>query len=47
LKIALDADLHKAADRAYSSLQEGGICLHRFDEAERYYTEGDGVLRGT
>jgi DNA-binding CsgD family transcriptional regulator/tetratricopeptide (TPR) repeat protein len=40
LKIALDADLHEAAGRAYSSLQEGGICLHRFDEAERYYAEG-------
>jgi DNA-binding CsgD family transcriptional regulator/tetratricopeptide (TPR) repeat protein len=40
LKIALDADIHEAAGRAYSSLQEGGICLHRFDEAERYYAEG-------
>jgi hypothetical protein len=40
LKIALDADLHEAAGRAYSSLQEGGICLHRLDEAGRYYPRG-------
>ncbi len=40
LRTALDADLQEAAGRAYTSLQEGAISLHRFDEAERYYTEG-------
>jgi DNA-binding CsgD family transcriptional regulator/tetratricopeptide (TPR) repeat protein len=40
LQIALDADVQEAAGRAYSSLQEGSICLHRFDDAERYYAEG-------
>ena len=40
LRIALDADLQEAAGRAYSSLQEARIGLHRFDEAERYYAEG-------
>lgn len=40
LQIALDADVQEAAGRAYSSLQEASICLHRFDEADRYYAEG-------
>ena len=40
LQTALDADVHEAAGRAYSSLQEASICLHRFDEAARYYSEG-------
>jgi DNA-binding CsgD family transcriptional regulator/tetratricopeptide (TPR) repeat protein len=40
LKIARDADVHEAAGRAYSSLQESSICLHRFADAERYYAEG-------
>jgi DNA-binding CsgD family transcriptional regulator/tetratricopeptide (TPR) repeat protein len=40
LQIALDADVQEAAGRAYSSLQEASICLHRFDDAERYYAEG-------
>jgi DNA-binding CsgD family transcriptional regulator/tetratricopeptide (TPR) repeat protein len=40
LQIALDADVQEAAGRAYSSLQEASICLHRFDEAARYYAEG-------
>ena len=40
LRTALDADLQEAAGRAYTSLQEGAIGLHRLDEAGRYYTEG-------
>ncbi|MGD0376761.1 MAG: AAA family ATPase [Streptosporangiaceae bacterium] len=40
LQIALDSDVHEAAGRAYSSLQESSICLHRFDDAERYYAAG-------
>ncbi len=40
LQIALDADLQEAAGRAYSSLQEASICMHRFDDAGRYYAEG-------
>jgi DNA-binding CsgD family transcriptional regulator/tetratricopeptide (TPR) repeat protein len=40
LQIALDADVQEAAGRAYSSLQEASICLHRYDDAGRYYTEG-------
>ena len=40
LQIALDADVQEAAGRAYSSLQEASICLHRFDDAARYYAEG-------
>ena len=40
LQIALEADVQEAAGRAYSSLQEASICLHRFDDAGRYYAEG-------
>jgi DNA-binding CsgD family transcriptional regulator/tetratricopeptide (TPR) repeat protein len=40
LQIALEADVQEAAGRAYSSLQEASICLHRFDDADRYYAEG-------
>lgn len=40
LEIALAADLQESAGRAYTSLQEGAISLHRFDEAGRYYAEG-------
>jgi DNA-binding CsgD family transcriptional regulator/tetratricopeptide (TPR) repeat protein len=40
LRIALDADIQEAAGRAYSSLQEAGVNLHRFDDAERYYLAG-------
>ena len=40
LRTALDADLQEAAGRAYTSLQEGAISQHRFDEAGRYYAEG-------
>jgi hypothetical protein len=40
LRIALDADLHEAAGRAYSSVLEVGSILHRFEDMERYYDEG-------
>ncbi len=40
LQIALEAEVQEAAGRAYSSLQEASICLHRFDDADRYYAEG-------
>ncbi len=40
LQIALDADVQEAAGRAYTSLQEAGICMHRFGDAERYYSAG-------
>jgi DNA-binding CsgD family transcriptional regulator/tetratricopeptide (TPR) repeat protein len=40
LRIALDADVQEAAGRAYSSLQEASICMHRFEDAGRYYAEG-------
>jgi DNA-binding CsgD family transcriptional regulator/tetratricopeptide (TPR) repeat protein len=40
LAIGLEADLQEAVGRAYSSLQEAAIHLHRFADAERYYTEG-------
>jgi DNA-binding CsgD family transcriptional regulator/tetratricopeptide (TPR) repeat protein len=40
LRIALDADIQEAVGRAYSSLQEAGVALHRFDDAERYYVAG-------
>ena len=47
LRIALDADLQEAAGRAYC--QPAGVqrtALNRFAEAERYYAEGHGLLRG-
>ena len=40
LRIALDADLQEAAGRAYCNLQSAATRLNRFDESERYYTEG-------
>ncbi|HEY2693534.1 MAG TPA: AAA family ATPase [Streptosporangiaceae bacterium] len=40
LRTALDADMPESAGRAYTSLQEGATRLHRFPEAERFYTEG-------
>ena len=40
LRIALDADLHEAAGRAYCNLQGVGSDLNMFAEAERYFTEG-------
>ncbi len=40
LAIALDADMQEHAGRAYSSLQEGAISLHRFADADRYYADG-------
>jgi DNA-binding CsgD family transcriptional regulator/tetratricopeptide (TPR) repeat protein len=46
LQIALDADLQEAAGRAHTSLQESGIFLHRFEDAERYYREGMAYCEG-
>jgi DNA-binding CsgD family transcriptional regulator/tetratricopeptide (TPR) repeat protein len=40
LRIALAADLQEHAGRAYASLQEVAIAMHRFDDAERYFTDG-------
>jgi DNA-binding CsgD family transcriptional regulator/tetratricopeptide (TPR) repeat protein len=40
LRIALDAGLQESAGRAYTSLQESNLSLHRFDAAERAFTEG-------
>ena len=40
LAIALDADMQDHAGRAYSSLQEAAVLLHRFADADRYYSEG-------
>ncbi len=40
LRVALDANLHEAAGRAYSSLQEAFASMHRFADSERYFTEG-------
>jgi DNA-binding CsgD family transcriptional regulator/tetratricopeptide (TPR) repeat protein len=40
LKIALMADLQEHAGRAYASLQEVAIALHRFEDAERYFADG-------
>jgi DNA-binding CsgD family transcriptional regulator len=46
LRTALDAELQEAVGRAYTSLQESGIFLHRFDDAERYYHEGMAYCEG-
>ncbi|MGN6793456.1 MAG: ATP-binding protein, partial [Streptosporangiaceae bacterium] len=40
LRIALEADLQEHAGRAYASLQEVAIALHRFEDADRYFAEG-------
>ena len=40
LQLALDAGLQDAAGRAYSSLQESAVSLHRFEDADRYYAAG-------
>ena len=40
LRIALDADLHEEAGFAYSVLHEVSARLHRFEDEERYYTQG-------
>jgi DNA-binding CsgD family transcriptional regulator/tetratricopeptide (TPR) repeat protein len=40
LRIALAEDLHEAAGRAYSSLQEVTTRLNMFSESERWYAEG-------
>ena len=40
LRIAVDADLHEAAGRAFANLQATGNAQNRFAEAERFYAEG-------
>ena len=40
LRVALDADLHEAAGRAYSSLQEAFAHMNRFADSERSFAEG-------
>ena len=46
LQVALAADLHEAAGFAYASLHEVVTRLHRFEEEERYYTEGMAYCEG-
>jgi len=46
LQVALDADLHEAAGFAYSVLHEAVTRLHRFEDEERYYTEGMAYCEG-
>jgi hypothetical protein len=40
IRLALGIDGHELAGRAYSSLVEYGVTLHRFDVADRAYAEG-------
>ncbi|MGN6792892.1 MAG: ATP-binding protein [Streptosporangiaceae bacterium] len=40
LRIALEADLHESAGRAYSSLQEAFAHMNRFADSERSFAEG-------
>jgi len=40
LQIAVGADLHEAAGRAFANLQSNGNAQNRFAESERFYTEG-------
>ena len=40
LRVAMDADLHEAAGRAFSSLQEAFAHLNRFADSEQSFTEG-------
>jgi DNA-binding CsgD family transcriptional regulator len=40
LQLALGDNLQDAAGRAYSSLQESAVSLHRFEDADRYYAAG-------
>jgi DNA-binding CsgD family transcriptional regulator len=40
LRIALEAGLPDTAGNTYSSLQEAAVLLHRFTDAERYFTAG-------
>ena len=46
LQVGLDADLHEAAGRAYSSLQEACTRLNRFADSERYHAEGVAYCEG-
>jgi DNA-binding CsgD family transcriptional regulator/tetratricopeptide (TPR) repeat protein len=40
LRIALEANLHEAAGRAFCNLQSLGTAQNEFAEAERYFTQG-------
>jgi DNA-binding CsgD family transcriptional regulator/tetratricopeptide (TPR) repeat protein len=40
LRIALDANQHESAGRAFCNLQSTGTALNRFAESERYYAQG-------
>jgi DNA-binding CsgD family transcriptional regulator len=40
VRLALRIDGHELAGRAYSSLAEYGVALHRYDVADRAYAEG-------
>jgi hypothetical protein len=46
LQVGLDADLHEAAGRAYSSLQEASTRLNRFADSERYHAGGMAYCEG-
>jgi DNA-binding CsgD family transcriptional regulator/tetratricopeptide (TPR) repeat protein len=46
LRIALDAELHEEAGLAYSVLHEAATRLHRFEDEDRYYTEGMAYCEG-
>jgi len=46
LQIALGADLHEGAVLAYSALREVVARLHRFEDKERYYSEGMAYCEG-
>jgi DNA-binding CsgD family transcriptional regulator len=46
LQVGLDADLHEAAGRAYSTLQEACTRLNRFADSERYHAEGMAYCEG-
>ena len=46
LRVALDAGLPETAGNTYSSLQEAGVLLHRFADAERYFTAGMAFCEG-
>jgi tetratricopeptide (TPR) repeat protein len=40
LQTALDAGIERSAGQVYTSLQESAVMLHRFEDADRYYTAG-------
>jgi DNA-binding CsgD family transcriptional regulator/tetratricopeptide (TPR) repeat protein len=46
LRIALEASLSDAAGNTYSSLQEAAVLLHRFTDADRYFSAGMAYCQG-